>query len=387
VTAAPSPAAPFESWGVPRGRKLLIAGPCSAESPEQLLRTAEGLRGAGIHALRAGIWKPRTRPGHFEGRGAPALAWLVEAGKAIGVPVATEVAEARHVERCLKQGIDILWVGARSTGNPFTVQAIADALRGVDVPVLVKNPVSPDIELWIGAVERLHRAGVRRLAAVHRGFGSSLQTVFRNSPQWRIPLELRTRLPGIPLICDPSHICGSTRLLAAVAQEAMDLLFDGLMIEVHHRPSEALSDAAQQITPAEFRALVGGLQTSGPALRTGEQRAYFKALRARIDRIDAQIIALLGRRMGAARRLGVFKRRHGVSLFQPGRYAEVLKSRVAEGAKFSLEEEFVTRIYQHIHEEALRHQEASGMAVDANAGRPDAAARRRGGSSRGASAV
>lgn len=370
--------APLEAWAVPRGKKLLVAGPCSAETPEQLLETAEGLRGAGIHILRAGVWKPRTRPGHFEGRGTAALPWLVRAGKAIGVPVATEVAEPRHVERCLEHGIDVLWIGARSTGNPFTVQAIADALRGVDIPVLVKNPVSPDVELWVGAIERLHRAGVSRLVAVHRGFTSSHQTVFRNSPQWRIPLDLRRRVPGLPLICDPSHICGGTRLIGAVAQEAMDLLFDGLMIEVHHNPQEALSDAAQQITPEELSALLGALQPSRPALRTAEQRAYFKTLRSRIDRIDSRIIELLGRRMSVARRLGVFKRRQGVSLFQPGRYAEILKSRVAHGAKFALEEEFVTRLYQHIHEEALRHQEVSGLGATRGAG-PIRGGARRGG--------
>lgn len=365
MTTSSSPSfAPLEAWGVPRGGRLLIAGPCSAESPEQLQKTAHGLSGSGLTILRAGIWKPRTRPGHFEGKGTPALKWLVEAGRAIGVPVATEVAEARHVEKCLEHGIDVLWVGARSTGNPFTVQAIADALRGVDIPVLVKNPVSPDIELWIGAIERLQRAGIRRLAAVHRGFASSTKTVFRNAPLWRIPLDLRTRVPGIPLICDPSHICGSTRLLGAVAQEAMDLLFDGLMLEVHHNPKEALSDASQQLTPAEFTVLVASLLVSRPTLRTEEQRAYFKTLRSRIDRIDSGIIELLGRRMAVARKLGIYKRRQGVSLFQPGRYEEILKSRVAEGTKVGLEEEFVTRVYQHIHEEALRHQEVVGMTVE-----------------------
>lgn len=364
TTAHHLPLAPLEAWGVPRDGKIIIAGPCSAESPAQLLQAARGMAGMGITIFRAGIWKPRTRPGHFEGKGAPALAWLREAGRAIGVPVATEVAEARHVEKCLKAGIDVLWVGARSTVNPFTVQAIADALRGVDIPVMVKNPVSPDIELWIGAIERLHRAGIRRLAAVHRGFSSSRQTIFRNTPQWRIPLDLRSRIPGIPLICDPSHICGTTRLIGAVAQEAMDLLFDGLMIEVHHNPKEALSDAAQQITPPELAALLQGLILSRPTFRTEEQRGHIKVLRSRIDRIDARIVDLLGRRMAVARTLGVYKRRHGVSLFQPARYEQVLRSRIAEGARHDLAEEFLTRVYQHIHEEALRHQEIAGMAVE-----------------------
>ncbi len=364
AASSPPPFASLEAWGVPRGGRLLVAGPCSAESPEQLLKTARGLAGSGVSILRAGIWKPRTRPGHFEGRGTPALKWLVEAGREIGVPVATEVAEVRHVEKCLKHGIDVLWVGARSTGNPFTVQALADALRGVDVPVMVKNPVSPDIDLWIGAIERLQRAGIRRLVAVHRGFASSTKTVFRNAPLWRIPLDLRTRVPGIPLICDPSHICGTTRLIGAVAQEAMDLLFDGLMLEVHHNPKEALSDASQQLTPAEFTALLDGLLVSRPTLRTEEQRTYFKTLRSRIDRIDSQIIVLLGRRMSVARKLGIYKRRQGVSLFQPGRYEEILQSRVAEGAKVALEEEFVTRVYQHIHEEALRHQEVAVLTAE-----------------------
>jgi chorismate mutase len=250
----------FSKWGFPIKHAFYIAGPCSAESEDQLMQTALALKGQGIIAMRGGIWKPRTRPGTFEGVGAVGLKWLKDAGNAANLPVTTEVAVPEHVEQCLKHGIDILWIGARTTSNPFAVQSLADALKGVDVPVLVKNPINPDIELWDGAVERLAQAGIKKLGVIHRGFSTYEKTVFRNQPIWRIPIEMRRRRPGIPMLCDPSHICGNTELLFSVAQNAMDLLFDGLMIEAHINPPAALSDAKQQVTPDEYHRLISKLK-------------------------------------------------------------------------------------------------------------------------------
>ena len=250
----------FQDWGLPVDKMFLSAGPCSAESQEQVLETAQALSGQGISFLRAGIWKPRTRPGSFEGVGLKGLAWMDHARTATGLKIGTEVAEPSHVEGCLEFGMDILWVGARTTTNPFSVQAIADALKGTDIPVLVKNPISADIGLWIGAVERLANAGITKLGAIHRGFSSTLEMRYRNAPNWKMPIELKRQMPELPIICDPSHICGKADLIPAIAQEAMDLLFDGLMVEVHPDPPNALSDAAQQLTPDQFISMIGKLE-------------------------------------------------------------------------------------------------------------------------------
>lgn len=348
---------PLADWGVPLGKRLLIAGPCSVESREQVMQTALGLARYEVNVLRAGIWKPRTHPGSFEGPGVKGLKWLKAAGKAACLPVATEVATPKHVEQCLKHGIDMVWVGARTTVNPFAVQAIADALKGVDIPMMVKNPINPDIDLWCGAIERIRRSGTTRLIAVHRGFSEYRRGKYRNQPIWRIPIELRRRVSNIPIICDPSHICGKRELISSIAQEAMDFLFDGLMIEVHIDPKSALSDARQQITPRQFGMLTKNLKFKEVSVDEKEFRRQISLLRKEIDVIDGDIIGLLARRMEFVRRIGATKRSHDVSAFQPRRWEEMLRRRIKAGSKRNLSEGFILRLYQQIHEEALRHQE------------------------------
>ncbi len=353
--------APLVTWGFPIKEPFVIAGPCSAESREQLLATAEGLAGLPISLLRAGIWKPRTRPNSFEGVGAPGLAWLKEAGEVAGVPVTTEVASPQHVEEALNAGIDVLWVGARTTVNPFSVQAIADALKGVDIPVLVKNPINPDIELWIGALERLNQAGLTKLGAIHRGFSSYDQSKYRNRPTWRIPIELRRRIPHLPIICDPSHISGNRVLLFGVAQKALDLTFDGLMIESHVNPDAALSDAKQQVTPAELGRLMAKLEVKRLSSDDDAYKARIDDLRRQIDALDVQAIELLAQRMNIAKEIGFYKKINNIAIFQPERWKETISSRVESGKSKGLSEEFVMRVYQLIHEESIRHQEAGGV--------------------------
>jgi len=344
-------------WPIQSLEKFFIAGPCSVESRDQIRDVAMRMAKLPVRVLRGGVWKPRTRPGMFAGVGIEGLRWLKDAGREAGLPVATEVASPEHVEACLKHNIDILWIGARSTVNPFSVQNIADALKGVDIPVLVKNPLNPDIELWIGALERLSHAGIKRLAAIHRGFSSYRKTTYRNTPNWAIPLELRRRIPALPLLCDPSHICGTSKLLQAVAQEAMDLLFDGLMIEVHPDPARALSDAAQQITPETLGKLLGRLRFRKAASDNEEIGRKIGYLRREIDELDDHIIELLGRRMEVSRELGLCKGRHNISTFQPKRWGEIVKTRIAAGMHKKLSRDFIARVWELIHEESIRHQE------------------------------
>jgi len=346
---------PLSEWGMPVRKKFLIAGPCSVESEEQMLETAVQLSAYEVTVIRGGIWKPRTRPGSFEGVGVRGLRWLKQAGNAVGLPVATEAAKPTHVEECLKAGVDILWIGARTATNPFALQEIADALRGVDIPVMIKNPVNPDLELWIGAIERINKAGITKIMAVHRGFSTYGEHLYRNRPIWRIPIELRRRLPYLPLICDPSHICGKRSYIMAVSQQAMDFLFDGLMIEVHCAPPTALSDARQQVTPPQYGKLINKLHyvsSDGPA-RLPEE---IKLLRKEIDAIDNDMIALLAKRMECVRHIGTWKRAHNVSLFQPGRWEHVLLDRVRSSARHHLSESFARDLFEHIHEEALNIQ-------------------------------
>jgi len=345
----------LSEWDLPARNKVLIAGPCSVESEEQILRTAAQLSAYEVTVLRGGIWKPRTRPGSFEGVGVQGLRWLKQAGDAVGLPVATEAAKPSHVEECLKAGIDILWIGARTTTNPFAVQELADALRGVDIPVMIKNPMNPDLELWIGAIERINKAGITRIMAVHRGFSTYGEHLYRNRPIWRIPIELRRRMPYLPLVCDPSHICGKRSYIMAVSQQAMDFLFDGLMIEVHCGPPKALSDAGQQVTPAQYGRLINKLNyvsSDGPARLPKE----IKLLRKEIDAIDKNMIALLAKRMECVRHIGTWKRAHNVSLFQPERWEHVLQDRVRSSARHHLPESFARDLFEHIHEEALNIQ-------------------------------
>lgn len=348
---------PLARWGLPMPGMFLCAGPCSAESEEQLRRTAAGLAGCTLSFFRAGVWKPRTHPGTFPGAGAKALDWLVRIREEFGFPVGAEVGTPQHVEAALRHKLDLLWIGARTSPDPFAVQNIADALKGVDVPVLVKNPVSPDLETWLGALERVHQAGVRRLGAVHRGFATSHDTRYRNAPLWRIPIELKRRVPDLPLLCDPSHLCGRADIVPPTAQEALDLLYDGLMVEVHHRPAEALSDAGQQLTPAQFREMVAGLvirKESGDSL---PYETLMKGLRHTVDEIDDDLVDLLARRMDVVRAMGDLKRRYQVSTLQPTRWKEILASRLAAARKKGLHEEFVSQVYEIIHEEAIQVQE------------------------------
>ena len=347
----------FEQWGFSVGRMFLAAGPCSAESEGQVLETARALADQGIGFLRAGIWKPRTRPGSFEGVGRKGLSWMVHARSETGLKIGTEVAEPSHVEACLDYGVDMLWIGARTTTNPFSVQAIADALKGTDVPVLVKNPMSADVGLWIGAIERLANAGLTKLGAIHRGVGSSLEMRYRNAPAWKMPIELKRRLPELPLICDPSHICGKADLIATIAQEAMDLLFDGLMVEVHPDPPHALSDAAQQLTPDQFVSMIDALKLPHEQSDSADFMERLSELREGVDELDSQLLELLGRRMDVVREMGRLKAEQNVSTLQPHRWQEILDDRVKKGASLALSEDFVLQLMQSVHEEAIRQQE------------------------------
>ncbi len=348
----------FKQWGFPVDRMFLVAGPCSAESEEQVVQTARALAGNGVSFMRAGIWKPRTRPGSFEGVGLKGLAWMDRARAETGLKMGTEVAEPSHVDACLEYGLDVLWIGARTSTNPFSVQAIADALKGTDIPVFVKNPMSADIGLWIGAIERIANAGVNKLGAIHRGFSSSLEMRYRNAPNWKLPIELKRQMPEIPLLCDPSHICGKTALIPAIAQEAMDLLFDGLMVEVHPNPPSALSDAAQQLTPAEFRAMVSNLSLPHELSNSAPFMSRMSELREDVDELDSRLLALLGQRMDIVRKMGHLKAEQNVSTLQPHRWQEIVQDRVQKGSSLDLSEDFVLQLMQSIHEEAIRQQEA-----------------------------
>ncbi|MDR2755410.1 MAG: bifunctional 3-deoxy-7-phosphoheptulonate synthase/chorismate mutase type II [Planctomycetaceae bacterium] len=338
--------------GVDPKRPIIIAGPCSAETEQQVMETADGIAAQGIKMFRSGIWKPRTKPGGFEGVGAAGLPWLKRVKRETGMYTAIEVATREHVFEALKAGIDILWIGARTTVNPFAVQEIADALRGADLPILIKNPVNPDLELWIGAIQRVYGAGLRRLGAVHRGFSSYEKKRYRNEPQWQIPLELRRRIPNLPIFCDPSHISGQQDLIAPLSQQAMDLNFDGLLIETHCNPQTAWSDAKQQITPEMLDHLLCMLVIRN-ANRPSESLAE---LRCRIDHIDDQIVELLSKRMQISCEIGVYKKEQAMPIFQAVRYAEIL-DRCSELAKhLDLNPDFIRQIIKEIHEESIRRQ-------------------------------
>ena len=333
-------------------RPFVRAGPCSAETEEQVVTTAKQLSEKGCHLFRAGIWKPRTKPGGFEGKGDEALPWLADVKKETGMLVSTEVATPEHVEKALQHGIDFLWVGARTTANPFAMQALADSLRGVDIPVLVKNPVNPDLELWIGALERLNQAGVKRLGAIHRGFSSYDKKIYRNLPMWQIPIELRRRYPTLPLICDPSHISGRRDLIAPLCQQAMDLGFDGLLVESHCNPDEAWSDAMQQITPEVLDYILSLLVIRDETLTT----EGITQLRHQIDELDNQLMELLAKRMRVCREIGQYKKEHNMTVLQTQRYKEILDKRGVQGAMCGMSAEFAAKIFEHIHEESVRQQ-------------------------------
>ena len=364
MTPAIQPQTP-SSW-MPGSKPFVIGGPCSAETETQTVETARQLQATGkIHALRAGIWKPRTRPGQYEGAGEPGLAWLRKAREETGLPVTTEVANAAHVEACLEAGVDFLWIGARTTVNPFSVQEIADALRGVDVPVFVKNPVSPDLELWIGALERLERVGVTKLGAIHRGFPSYDKGPFRNAPLWDIPIELKTRVPSLPILCDPSHICGNRELIPLVAQKALDLDMDGLMIESHLNPDDAWSDAKQQLTPSSLRQLLAGLVVRERSSANEEFADTLGRLREQIDGLDQDILQRLATRMKIAEKIGHYKRNNNVTILQVSRWEEIIRTRSSIGCAMGLDEGFVRDMLRLVHHESIRLQAQIMNAADA----------------------
>ena len=333
-------------------RPVVIAGPCSAETEEQVMTTATQLAMKGCHMFRAGVWKPRTKPGGFEGQGEKAMPWLKRVKNETGMLVATEVATPEHVRIALEYDIDILWIGARTSANPFAMQALADSLKGVDKPVLVKNPVNPDLELWIGALERINQAGVTKLAAVHRGFSSYDKKIYRNLPMWQIPIELRRRIPNLPIICDPSHIGGRRELVAPLCQQAMDLGFDGLLVESHCDPDRAWSDAKQQVTPDILDYILSLLVIRDEKVTT----EGIHELRKQIDELDNQLMDLLAKRMRVCREIGQYKKEHNMTVLQPARYGEILDKRGAQGALCGMGSDFVKKVFESVHEESVRQQ-------------------------------
>ena len=333
-------------------RPYVIAGPCSAETEEQVMTTAQQLAMKGCHIFRAGVWKPRTKPGGFEGNGEKALPWMKRVKDETGMMIATEVATPEHVELALKYGMDILWVGARTTANPFAMQALADSLKGVDIPVLVKNPVNPDLELWIGALERINQAGIKRLGAIHRGFSSYDKKIYRNLPMWQIPIELHRRIPDLPIFCDPSHIGGSRELIAPLCQQAMDLVFDGLIVESHCEPDKAWSDAKQQVTPDVLDYILSLLVIRDETVTTED----ITLLRKQIDEIDNQLMELLAKRMRVCREIGQYKKEHNMTVIQTNRYNEILNKRGAQGSLCGMDAMFVKNVFGEIHEESVRQQ-------------------------------
>ncbi|CDF78082.1 3-deoxy-7-phosphoheptulonate synthase [Formosa agariphila KMM 3901] len=336
---------------------LVIAGPCSAETEEQVLKIANELKDTDVSYFRAGIWKPRTRPGMFEGVGALGLKWLQRVKAETGMKIATEVANAAHVKLALEHDVDLLWIGARSTVSPFIVQEIADALEGTDKIVLIKNPVNPDLALWLGAVERLATANIKNLGVIHRGFSTYEKSKYRNNPEWQLAIELQSKFPDLPIINDPSHITGKRDMIFDVCQTALDLNFDGLMIETHYDPENAWSDAAQQVTPSALVQIMKDLKIRKETDTEADYMAALSNLRAKIDVIDNQVIDLLGKRMVVADGIGTLKRQKNVSVLQSKRWNEILGAMVMEGQEHGLSEEFILKMFKAIHQESINHQE------------------------------
>jgi chorismate mutase len=338
-------------------RPLIIAGPCSAETEEQVMETAQRLANTGqVDFMRAGIWKPRTRPGSFEGIGTKGLPWLQQARKATGLPVAVEVATAKQVEDALHFDVDVLWIGARTTVNPFSVQEVADALRGVDVPVLIKNPINPDLELWIGAVERVAKAGIKQIGLIHRGFSAYGNTEYRNAPMWHLAIEMKRRNPELMMINDPSHICGRRDILQAVAQKAIDLDFDGLIIESHIDPDNAWSDAKQQITPERLAEMLSEIVWRKEDSNSEEYHAALEKLRQQINHLDDELMQILGQRMKIAEKIGEYKKNNNITILQTNRWNEILERAFKTGDKIGLTREFVTKYLDAVHMESINHQ-------------------------------
>lgn len=338
-----------------RKTPTIIAGPCSAETEEQVLKTAHLLKNNGVSIFRAGIWKPRTRPGSFEGVGSKGLAWLAAVKQETGMKTATEVANVKHVYACLRAGVDILWIGARSAANPFAMQEIADAIQGVDIPVYVKNPINPDVELWIGAIERLQKAGITEIGAIHRGFSSYEKSIYRNQPHWQIPIELKRQMPEIPLLCDPSHISGNRKLLQSVSQQALDLNYDGLMIETHVDPDAAWSDAKQQITPDTLKSLIGSLvlrqiEPHGLSMQSLDEMRHL------IDKYDDELLEVIKKRMSVVKEIGLYKKQNNMTILQPNRWDKVLQKSKEKAKKGGLSLNFITKIFRAIHQESINKQ-------------------------------
>ena len=338
-------------------RPLIISGPCSAESEEQMLQTATGLANTGmVDVLRAGIWKPRTKPGLFEGNGIVALPWLAKAKKITGIPVTVEVATAKHVEDALQFDVDMLWIGARTTVNPFSVQEVADALRGIDIPVLIKNPINPDLELWSGGIERLQKAGMNQVGMIHRGFSSYGNTEYRNAPMWHLPIEMKRRFPGMPLICDPSHICGNRTMLQSISQKSIDLDFDGLMLESHIDPDNAWSDAKQQVTPEKLLELLNGLVWRHESTTAQEFITALTTLREQINQVDDELLTLLGQRMKLSDKIGQYKKDNDITILQTNRWNEILERAFQKGEALGLTKEFIVKYFDAVHIESIHHQ-------------------------------
>jgi chorismate mutase len=338
-------------------RPLIISGPCSAETEEQVVQTATRLAATGkVDILRAGIWKPRTRPGSFEGIGTKGLPWLQQAKKESGLPVAVEVATAKQVEDALHFGVDVLWIGARTTVNPFSVQDVADALKGADVPVLIKNPINPDLELWIGAVERVANAGIKNIGLIHRGFSSYGNTEYRNAPMWHLAIEMKRRNPGMLLINDPSHICGRRDILMDVAQKAIDLDFDGLIIESHIDPDNAWSDAKQQVTPERLGEMINSIVWRTEEIDSEELHAVMEKMRQQINQLDDELLQLIGQRMKVADKIGQYKKDNNITILQTNRWNAILERAYERGEKLGLSQEFITKYFDAVHMESINHQ-------------------------------
>lgn len=338
-------------------RPLIISGPCSAESEEQIITTATALAKTGkVDVLRAGIWKPRTKPGMFEGIGVKGLPWMAQAKKVSGLPIAVEVATAKHVENALQFDVDILWIGARTTVNPFSVQEVCDALRGVDIPVMIKNPINPDLELWCGGIERLQKAGMKNIGMIHRGFSNYGNTEFRNAPMWHLPIEMKRRFPEMLLVCDPSHICGNRTSLQNISQKSIDLDFGGLMIESHLDPDNAWSDAKQQITPEVLSTMLGALTWR---IENSDEKEFITALatlREQINQIDDELLALISQRMKIADKIGAYKKENNITILQTHRWNEILAKAFVKGEKLGLSQDFITKYFDAIHMESINHQ-------------------------------
>ncbi|RTL55073.1 MAG: 3-deoxy-7-phosphoheptulonate synthase [Sphingobacteriales bacterium] len=338
-------------------RPLIISGPCSAETEQQVLETATRLAATGkVDMLRAGIWKPRTRPGQFEGIGVKGLPWLLQAKKITGLFTTVEVATAKQVEDALNFDVDVLWIGARTTVNPFSVQEVADALRGVDIPVLIKNPINPDLELWTGAVERIAKAGIQNIGLIHRGFSSYGNTEYRNAPMWHLAIEMKRRNPGMLMINDPSHISGRRDILQDVAQTAIDLDYDGLIIESHIDPDNAWSDAKQQITPERLGEMIGNINWRKEDVPSEEYHAALEKLRQQINHLDDELMQILGQRMKAAEKIGLYKKENNITILQTNRWNAILERAYAKGEKLGLSKEFITRYFDAVHMESINHQ-------------------------------